>query len=180
MNRFEDDGTIQDRVFAAGRPLHLFENGFVSTKTSIKDCILIAMPDFPIDIADSITESVRDHLEHEVIATDFIRRFNLTQLEAEAIVWWTVDVGPMFGMTTAESPYWVYNTALRARDGPRIMLWRDFSFFFISALQKLPSFEGETFRGERRRVTELSRQYARGNRVSQRTAITLYLLIHFG
>ena len=93
-----------------------------------------------------------------------IRRYNLTVLEAESVVWWTVD-GGMAGMDTEESPYYIYNSHLRARDTPKIKLWRDFSYFFISALEKLPPVETTSFRGEKKRVTELSKQYAKDNQV---------------
>ncbi len=143
----------------------MFDKGFVSTKTSIKECILEAMPGFPLDVADLIEQTVKDHVAFDTGAQDMIRRFNLTQLEAEAVSWWTADVGTLSGMNTKESPYHVYNSHLRARDADNIKLWRDFSYFFISALKKLPPVETTSFRGEKKRVTELSKQYAKDNQV---------------
>ena len=151
-------------MFASGRLLHLFDKGFVSTKTSIKQGILEAIPGFPLDTADRIEQAVKDHIRYDTAAQDLIRKYNLTQLEAEAVVWWTAD-GAMAGMNTEESPYHVYNSDLRARDAPRIKLWRDFSYYFISALEKLPPVETTSFRGEKKRVTELSKQYAKDNQV---------------
>jgi hypothetical protein len=143
----------------------LFDEGFVSSKTTIKECILQAIPGFPGNVADIIECTVKGHVEHDIRAKDIIRRCNLTQLEAEAVVWWTADVSTLSSMNTEESPYYVYNSQLRARDAPSIKRWQDYSFFFISALQKLPPIMAHTFRGERKRATELSRQYAKDNQV---------------
>ncbi len=162
MSRFGDG---ESSIFASGRPLHLFDEQFVSTKTTIKECILRAMPGFPANIADLIENTVKDHLEKDIRAKDIIKRFNLSKLEAESVVWWTADVSTLSSMDTKESPYYVYNSHLRSRDGPSIRLWQDYSFFFINALQKLPPVLADTFRGEKTRATELSRQYARGNQV---------------
>jgi hypothetical protein len=162
MSRFKQG---EFTIFASGRPLRLFETGFVSTKISIKDCILEAMQGFPRDIADCIEQTVKDHIKYDAAAQDLISRFKLTQLEAESVVWWTADVSTLSDMKTEESPYYVYNSHLRARDAPNILLWRDYSFFFINALHKLPPIETISFRGEKKRVTELSKQYAKDNQV---------------
>jgi hypothetical protein len=162
MSRFGDG---ESSIFASGRPLHLFDAGFVSTKSTIKECIVKAMPGFPRNIADLIEQTVKDHVEHDTRAKDIIRNFNLTPLEAESIVWWTADVSTISSMNTEESPYYVYNSHLRSRDAPSIRLWQDYSYFFISALNKLPPVKTDTFRGEKKRATELSRQYAKDNQV---------------
>jgi hypothetical protein len=145
--------------------LLLFDKGFLSRKTTIKECVLEAMPEFPRDVADLIEQTVKDHVEYDAGAKDTIRRFNLTQLEAESVLWWTADVSTLSSMNTEESPYYVYNSHLRARDAHSIRLWRDYSFFFVSALHKLPPVETTSFRGEKKRVTELSNQYAKENQV---------------
>jgi hypothetical protein len=160
--RFADG---EERVFASGRHLHLYDDHFVSTEKSIKECIFKAMSGFPQRTADIIEQTVKDHIAYDAGAQDLIRRYNLTQLEAEAVVWWTADVSTLSSMNTEESPYFVYNSCLRARNAHSIKLWQDFSFFFISALEKLPPVETTSFRGEKKRVTELSKQYAKGNQV---------------
>jgi hypothetical protein len=152
-------------VFASGRPVQFFDEGFVPTRTTVKECILHAMPGFPRNIADRIERTVQDHIAHDTNAQSLIRTCNLTQLEAEAIVWWTADVSMMSSnMTTEESPYHVFNSILRAR-GNSMILWRDFSFYFISALGKLPPVSATSFRGETKRAMELSDQYTKGNQV---------------
>jgi hypothetical protein len=164
MSRFGDG---EYKIFASGRPLHLFEKGFVTRKNSIKDCILEAIPSFPRDTADIIEQTVKDHIEYDVEAKNVIVQYNLTQLEAEAIAWWTADVSTLSDMPTEESPYHVYNAILRARDMHGMKLWRDFSSVFIGALEKLPPVETTSFRGEKKRVTELSKQYTKDNQVVQ-------------
>ncbi len=123
------------------------------------------MPGFPQHTADIIEQTVKDHIAYDAGAQELIRKYNLTKLEAEAVVWWTADVSTLSAMNTEESPYYVYNSSLRARNAHNLKLWQDFSFFFISALEKLPPVKTTSFRGEKKRVTELSKQYAKGNQV---------------
>jgi hypothetical protein len=52
---------------------------------------------------------------------------------------------------------------------PSVERWKDFSFFLVSALKKLPALNVTTFRGENKRVTELSRQYHKNNQVCRIT-----------
>ena len=125
-----------------------------------------ALPNFPRDVAEIIEQTVKDHILYDVKAREIIRKYNLSQLEAEAVLWWTADASTLSSLSTEESPYFIFNTALRQRNGPQIKLWRDFSFFFISALNKLPQVATTCFRGEKKRVIELSVQYARDNKVS--------------
>jgi len=160
MSRFVQ---ADERSFGSGRPLRLFEKTFVSALTSIKACVIQAIPDFPADIADIIDVTVKGHITHDVHAKDYIKKYGLTQLQAEAISWWSADVSIFSELPTEKSPYHVYNTALRQRDVPKIRLWKDFSFYFIGGLEKLHPIQIESFRGEKKRVMELSSQYVKSN-----------------
>ena len=160
MSRFFQ---VEERILASGRPLHLFDKNFVSAFTSIKACIIQAIPDLPADVADIIEATVKGHITHDVNAKECIKKYGLTHLQAEAISWWSADASTLSGLSTEKSPYHIYNTVLRQRDGPKIRLWRDFSFYFIGGLEKLPPVRIESFRGERKRVMELSSQYVKGN-----------------
>jgi hypothetical protein len=163
MSRFGDG---EHRIFASGRPLNLFDEGFVSSKKTIKECIFEAMPGFPPHVADILEQTAKDHIAFDACAKDLIRRHGLTPLEAEAVVWWTSNVNTLSGSVDAkDSPYNVYNAVLRAREANSIRMWRDFSYYFISALQKLPVIQTTSFRGEKKRVTELSKQYVKDNQV---------------
>jgi hypothetical protein len=163
MSRFGDG---EQRIFASGRPLTLFDEGFVSSKKTIKECIFEAIPGFPPHVADILERVAQDHIASDAGAKDLIKRYGLTPSEAEAVVWWTANVNTLSGSVDAkDSPYYVYNSALRARDVSSIRMWRDFSYYFISALKKLPVVETTSFRGENKRVTELSKQYVKDNQV---------------
>ena len=149
-------------VHSCGIPIRLFSDEFVSKKTSIKDCILQAIPGFCF--ADQIEEWARNHIRHSVAAREAIDAHKLNELEAEAIVWWSADAQALGG-NTEMSPYSVYNAALRARNQELLKRWSDYSYFFLNALKKLPPVTATTYRGEPKRVTELSRQYLKGNQV---------------
>jgi hypothetical protein len=155
----------------SGSPIQLFRDDFVSTKTSIKACILQALPGYKF--ADQIEEWVCHHIRHSIDAREAINNHHLNELEAEAIIWWTADI-QNFGENTEMSPYYVYNTALRTRNQDLLKRWSDFSYFFLNALKKLPPVTTTVYRGESKRVTELSRQYLRGNQVDT-TACRLLL-----
>jgi hypothetical protein len=161
-------------VYSCGIPLCLFREDFVSTKSSIKDCILQAIPGFRF--ADQIEEWVRNHIRHSVAAREAIDSHQLNELEAEAIVWWSADVQALGG-NTEMSPYYIYNAALRARNQELMNRWSDFSFFFLNALKKLPPVTATTYRGESKRVTELSRQYLKGNQVDTSTCQWLPIVV---
>ena len=165
MNATRFNNGVADNVRGSARILFIFDKDFASDKRSIKECILQAMPSFTQKLADDIELMVTDLIAHEVRAKKFILMYGLTSLEASAICWWTADVASISSLSSQESPYFAFNTALRKRDAPAIRLWRDFAYFLINALQKLPPVETTTFRGESKRVTELSEQYVRGNQV---------------
>jgi hypothetical protein len=155
----------EEEILSSGRPLHLFGKEFVPSFFSIKECILHAIPDFPRQIADVIETTIELHLNTSARAKACILLHGLTRLEAETICWWSADVSTLSEMTTDQSPYYVYNTALRQRDAIRLNLWKHFSCYFINGLQKIPPTAAESFRGEKNRVTELSTQYTKGSQV---------------
>ncbi len=173
MSKF---GRSEQNAAASGRPLCLFGKEFIPTIFSIKECIFKAIPRFPRDIADLIDETVKQHVQHDVEARELVKTCNLTSLEAESLVWWSVDVSTLSSnMNTEDSPYYVYNAALRSRDGPSIRNWQDYSYYMVNALDKLPPIETICYRGESKKVTELSRQYAKGNQVFLRKDILVIL-----
>ena len=110
---------FEGRVLASVRPLYLYDANFVSNHYSIKECILQAIPDFPRQVLGPIDETVKGHIAHDVNAKNSLKKCNLSQLEAEAIIWWTADVSTLSEMLTEESPYYVYNTALRQRNAAK-------------------------------------------------------------
>jgi hypothetical protein len=173
MSRFGDG---EYKVHASGRPLQLFDSDFVSSNSSIKEIVLAAIPGFPRNVADIFEQTVKDHLTFDVEAREFITINNLTQEEAEAICWWTGDVSTMSGMPSNQSPFYVYNSDLRARDASKIKMWQDFSYYFLKGLAKLPPVKATSFRGEKKRVTELSKQYAKDNQVHTDIARRRYFM----
>jgi len=146
------------------RLLLLFSRGFKSNK-DIKECILQAMPHFNITIANSIEQASRDLIADDESAKEFIATQGLTEREAEAIIWWSADVSIFSALGTDDSPYFVLNVILRKRDAHGIRLWSDYNYYLISALRKIQPREIITYRGESKRVTELSKQYVKGNKV---------------
>ena len=154
----------EENVAGAARLLILFPRGFKSDK-DVKACILQAIHPFDPRMADNIEQAARDHIFHDEMAKGLIARCGLSDREAEAIVWWSVDVSMLSALSTLDSPYAVMNSDLRMRNASRLRLWSDYAYHLINGLKKILPLEIVTFRGESKRVTELSKQYVKGNKV---------------
>jgi hypothetical protein len=161
-SRFANAG--EENVVGAAKFVVLFVRGFKSEK-DVKDCILQAISSFDPRMANDIEQAARDHISYDEAAKDFITKYGLSDREAEAIVWWSVDVGILSALSTLDSPYAVLNSILRKRDASLLRLWSDYNFYLINGLKKILPIEIVTFRGESKRVTELSKQYVKGNKV---------------
>lgn len=144
-------------------PVSLFPVDYHSTKISIKDCVSQAW-ECPRDLLDRIEEWIFHHFDSSSRVQDWMARYGLTRLEAEAIAWWSTDAG-VLGHPRDLSLYRVLNSTLRGRNQTAIYEWKDYSWFLMSALAKLPQINCTAFRGESVRMTDLSGSYKKGNTV---------------
>ena len=162
MLRFST-ATRQSEVVSSGRPIQLFEVGFVSRKTSVQDH---QRKQFASNLCLSIRRPhevwIQEHMKHQDQAREAMQEYALTSLEAEAIVWGSADLGVFGesqknGLTSSSKALFASGISLASFAG-RISPF--------TALQKLPAVKAITFRGENKRFTLLSRQFRRGNQVS--------------
>jgi hypothetical protein len=94
-----------------------------------------------------------------------IEDYRLTPLEAQSISFYTFSADN--GFEWQQSPFMIYNRAVRMLDFNVIASWQHFSFFFISGLNKLPPVECDVFRGLDLRLTQMSHLYQKDGLVCQ-------------
>jgi len=144
------------------QPVDLIPPGFISDKASLLDCVLVAMPNERDKLELMVKKIVHFHsTDTDVIRC--IRECGLTDLEAQSISFYTFSVDN--GFEWQDSPFFIYNRAVRMLDHTSIATWQDFSYYFTSALKKLPSIQRDLFRGLDLRLTQISHLYQEGSLV---------------
>jgi len=143
-------------------PIQIVPLGFVSDKTTLLDCMLVAMPLERDKLERMIEKVVIFHSTNED-AIRIIRECDLTPLEAQSISMYTFSVNN--GFTWQTSPFFIYNKALRILDFETIAAWQDYSYFLMSGLKKLPSIPRKVWRGLNLRLTQISHLYEKGSTV---------------
>jgi alpha-tubulin suppressor-like RCC1 family protein/serine/threonine protein kinase len=137
-------------------PIDLMPPGFISDKAALLDCVVVAMP----NERDKLEFMVKKIVHFHSTDTDAIRCISecgLTKLEAQSISFYTFSVDN--GFEWQDSPFFIYNKAVRMLDHKSIATWHDFSYYFTSALKKLPSIQRDVFRGLDLRLTQMSHLY---------------------
>ena len=138
------------------QPIDLIPPGFISDKSTLLDCVLVAMPNERDKLELMVKKIIHFH-STDTIAIRIIRDCGLTELEAQSISFYTFSVDN--GFEWQDSPFFIYNKAVRMLDHTSIATWQDYSYYFTSALKKLPSIQREVFRGLDLRLTQMSHLY---------------------
>jgi alpha-tubulin suppressor-like RCC1 family protein/serine/threonine protein kinase len=145
------------------QPIDLVPPGFVSVKTTLLDCILVAMPK-ERDKLERMIENISHFHSTDAEAIRVIRECNLSLLEAQSISFYTFSTNN--GFDWQDSPFYIYNKAVRMLDYESIAAWQDFSYYFISGLKKIPSVKKDVFRGLDLRLTQISHLYQKDGLVN--------------
>lgn len=142
------------------QPIILYLPGYVPKQTSIKAAIVSAWSALNFQHADRMEVYVDKRMATPPVR-DAMQQYALTVPEAQSILWYTSDLHSLVdtSLSAEHNVYFKYNRDLRSRKSARIMQWRDFSWYLVSALKKLPPVQGRVFRGVPERVTELSSKY---------------------
>jgi hypothetical protein len=77
------------------------------------------------------------------------------------VQFYTMD-GLRYGLTTEDSVYYRFNSALRSRQPSEVEPWADFARIIDSALDKLPPREVTVYRGFHVSLTQVSHEYQQG------------------
>ena len=136
-------------VFNSTRVQSWSDDAFESNQISIKDCIFQALPSFSKDVADRIEKIVTDHCTQNFSAIEYIVCHNLSKLEAEAVCWYGFDSSKFFNLQGEPSPLKYFGATLRRGNQKEINCWKDFLYFFINALHKLPREKMKTYRASK-------------------------------
>jgi serine/threonine protein kinase len=160
------------------KPLELYPNGFVPTCSSLEECLRLAVPadvfngmllDMPL-----IDGKYRDKSTRAVV-----QMHGLSEVEAKCIIMYTHSQS----LRVPDHPrpldpslpkrdnqfYFLFNKACRERDAATIQRFQNFSFHFISALNKLPNFlpnaNQNFYRGFGQRLEEMNDLYRKDSRI---------------
>eukprot|EP01124_Arcella_intermedia_P010982 TRINITY_DN17487_c0_g1_i1.p1 TRINITY_DN17487_c0_g1~~TRINITY_DN17487_c0_g1_i1.p1 ORF type:complete len:308 (+),score=70.86 TRINITY_DN17487_c0_g1_i1:136-1059(+) len=155
-----------------GLPLILFPQTFVppcdrKPPVNVHDALLKAMGGDGWIGKDYIIPTVCDFVEHSEEVKTVAPKYNISNNEASAIVYYTYDVSSLglSELTREDNIYKKLNSILCKRNMSAIDVWRDFLFYFISGLEKLPSCNKTVFRALDVPLCEVSKQYKEGNQV---------------
>jgi serine/threonine protein kinase len=156
-------------------PLELYPHGFAPTCNTLEDCLRVAVP------ADVFNGFLRDMPAvnakyHHVGTQRFICNLKLSEVEAKCVIMFTHEarhVPDHPRPLDASRPkrdhqlYFLFNQACRERDAAAVQRFQNFSFHFVSALNKLPNFllapKQSLYRGFSQRLDEMSDIYHNGS-----------------
>jgi serine/threonine protein kinase len=144
------------------QPIDLIPPGFISDKAALLDCLLVAMPNERDKLELMVKKIVHFH-STDAAAIRIIRECGLTKLEAQSISFYTFSADN--GFEWQDSPFFIYNKAVRMLDYKCIATWQDYSYYFTSALKKLPTIQRHVYRGLDLRLTQMSHLYQEGGLV---------------
>jgi hypothetical protein len=149
---------------AVGLPLCLFGPNFAMSCTNVHDAVAKTMGTvWRQTTLRQVANFVTSHVRSEQIRTKMVE-YGLKDDECMAIVYYTIDIS-RFGEPQRENLYRALNTNLAKRDTKNLEPWQDYLFLLLSALNKLPNFSGEVFRGLKEEITSLSKLYQQHNNV---------------
>jgi hypothetical protein len=156
-------------------PLELFPFNFVPVCNSLESCLQIAMP---LDIFNALLSDIPFINRKYQDAQAFIRRHNLTEVEAKCVIMYTHESQSVPDHPAPVDPerpkrdnqlYFMFNKACRERDAAALRRFQNFSYHLTSALQKLPNFQlqpGQNlYRGFGQRLEDMNDLYQKDNNV---------------
>ncbi len=159
------------------KPLQLYPGDFAPTCDTLEDCLRLAVP------ADVLTGLLQDmptiNLKYCDINTQgVVRAHGLSEVEAKCIIMFTLEsrhVPDHPRPLDRSRPnrdnqlYFLFNKACRERDAAAVQRFHNFSFHFVSALNKLPNFPLATgkslYRGFGQRLEEMNDLYHSGGAI---------------
>ncbi len=158
------------------KPLQLYPDSFSPMCRTLKDCLRLAVPElfncFSRDMP-AINVKYRD-----VGTQRGFRNLNLSEVEAKCIIMFTLESPNVPDHPRPLDPrrpkrdsqlYFLFNKACRGRDVAAMQRFQNFSFHFVSALNKLPNFPlaaGQSlYRGFDQRLEKMNDLYRDGSTI---------------
>ena len=159
------------------KPLQLYRDDFAPTCGTLEDCLRFAVP---ADVFNGLLRDMPaiDRKYRDVGTQRGIRDLNLSEVEAKCIIMFTLEsphvpdhprpLDPRRPKRDNQ-PYFLFNKACRERDAAAMQRFQNFSFHFVSALNKLPNFPlaaGQSlYRGFGQRLEEMNDLYRDGSAI---------------
>jgi serine/threonine protein kinase len=158
------------------KPLQLYPEYFAPSCHTLEDCLRLAVPEvFHYFLRDMPAINVK---YRDVGTQRGICNLNLSEVEAKCIIMFTLESKNVPDHPRPLDPkrpkrdnqlYFLFNKACRERDAAAVHRFQNFSFHFVSALNKLPNFpltSGESlYRGFGQRLEEMSDLYRDGSAI---------------
>jgi len=116
------------------------------------------------NIASSIQNIISTHMRNSVYVNAAKEKYNLSDTEVGAIVYYTADARSFKG-TLEQSLFYVLNGLLANRNNSGLKKWKPYLFYLTEALAKLPNVERLVYRAWNKPLTQLSKQYQVGRTV---------------
>ena len=153
------------------KPLQLYPDGFAPSCGTLEDCLRFAVP---ADVCDGLLRDMPDiNRKYGDASTQaFVRAHCLFEVEAKCIIMFTHESPHVPDHPRPQIPrnpkrdnqlYFLFNKACRERDAAAVQRFQNFSFHFLSALHKLPSFAlpfgQRLYRGFGQRLEEMNDIY---------------------
>jgi serine/threonine protein kinase len=153
------------------KPLQLYPDGFAPSCGTLEDCLRLAVPaDVCVGLLQDMPDINRKY--GDAITQAFVRAHGLSEVEAKCIIMFTHESPYVPDHPRPQIPsdpkrdnqlYFLFNKACRERDAAAIQLFAKFSFYFMSALNKLPTVPlapGQSlYRGFGKRLNEMNDLY---------------------
>ena len=160
------------------KPLELYPDDFVPCCRTLEECLRLAVQSDDVCYGLLSDMPVVDKKFREAGAQLVVNTHMLSEVEAKCIIMYTHEslyVPDHPRPLDQKSPkrdnqlYFLFNKACRERDASALELFQNFSFYFVSALNKLPSFSlrprQSLYRGFGQRLEEMNDLYCKGNAI---------------
>jgi hypothetical protein len=153
------------------KPLQLYPDGFAPICGTLEDCLRFAVP---ADVCVGLLRDMPaiDSKYGDASTQTVVRAHGLSEVEAKCIIMFTHESPHVPDHPRPLDPsrpkrdnqfYFLFNKACRERDAAAVQLFQNFSFYFMSALNKLPNFPlapGQSlYRGFGKRLNEMNDLY---------------------
>jgi serine/threonine protein kinase len=155
-------------------PLKLHPDGFIPYCYNLDDCLRHAMSNSPPSVIDALLGDLPIiHARYIQPQTQVVvKASGLSEVEAKCIIMFTHECLKVPNHPSPSHPgkpkrdyqvYYAYNSACRFRDSSAVERFQNFSFHFLSGLQKLPSVVfnpgAKLYRGFGQRLAEMNDLY---------------------
>jgi len=158
FDKIKDEGPVS----GSGGPLVLFPESFKPT-ISIHGAVTKGMGK-NWSFRNILQPTIDSHLEYTETVKEMMSLYNISKNECGAIVYYSCDARSIGGKRE-DSPFFQLNSVMSKRSFMELENWKEFLFYLLSGLQKIPNVKERVFRALDQPISHLSKQYKVGNTI---------------